>query len=809
MNGPPDAGPVPPPVSRREGLALAGVLAAGLALRVWTALAAYYSTFDSATVGLMALNILKGERPLFFYGQTYFGGFESYLAAGLFALFGASEFTLSMSAILFSLGWIVATWLLFREGYGPWAGIAAALTIALPGWTILWYCVATYGGYPAAFLLGTVALWICVRIWRRDLSGRALWIHALLLGLVTGLALWTHFIAAAYILFGAGLVVAHLVRHRFAPRLMLPFAAAFVVFLAGFAPVLLTPGALAGGEHVSRFEFTPSLLLNHFASVFQRPLRAHLFADWDKVMAVRRLMRAAVAASAVLFALRIIEARGWRARVRIALPMGFCVVFLALYVPHAMATFESPRYLIPLWTVFLAGLLTAPLDSGIAWLRRTGAAMLVAWVGYYTVGDVHAIVRGAPQRAEVLRDRGEVVAAARAAGLRSAVMVGPALFGHQGQALDFAARGEIAFVNAYDERHRPSAALAEADDRCGFVVEPEGLPTLLAALADVGTTSRVRTQSWLCVVSDLAAPVPPGVALPAAALRASDERGAPAPVLFDRCRGTSLSGDYGRGRGFTIQLDRPREIAGLRWFAPDDLQEGLPTRFAIHASIDGRSWTTVRPPIQRTAVAYACGRRVYVKGYLGWADIHFRSPATARFLRIEMLAGQRQAVPAWNIAEMAVFERTGVELPPATVSEVRKIGELLVERRVRFAAAGRWVSAQLDAGEWRDDLPAVFPVPNPKFPDTMVDRRIVPAPGLAIVADRALAAECEAALGETCGAGVAWERVDFERHAVLLFTRGPETGRLPGGAELEWYAGLVLRRAEGAGATAAPGEPAP
>ena len=44
---------------------------------------------DEVLPGLMARHILlEGERPVFFYGQHYFGALEAYAIAALFAVFG-------------------------------------------------------------------------------------------------------------------------------------------------------------------------------------------------------------------------------------------------------------------------------------------------------------------------------------------------------------------------------------------------------------------------------------------------------------------------------------------------------------------------------------------------------------------------------------------------------------------------------------------------------------------------------------------------------------------------------------------------
>ena len=62
---------------------------------------------DEAFVGIMATHIIeKGARPVYFYGQDYCGGSvaTAYLATSLFAMFGASEFSLKL-AIPVGQGW--------------------------------------------------------------------------------------------------------------------------------------------------------------------------------------------------------------------------------------------------------------------------------------------------------------------------------------------------------------------------------------------------------------------------------------------------------------------------------------------------------------------------------------------------------------------------------------------------------------------------------------------------------------------------------------------------------------------------------
>ena len=71
---PPKAGHGDRRSADRACLWLAAALAlAAVAHRLWLAASQFILTTDTGTLALMALNILKGERPLFLYGFSYSG----------------------------------------------------------------------------------------------------------------------------------------------------------------------------------------------------------------------------------------------------------------------------------------------------------------------------------------------------------------------------------------------------------------------------------------------------------------------------------------------------------------------------------------------------------------------------------------------------------------------------------------------------------------------------------------------------------------------------------------------------------------
>ena len=75
---------------RRTLLSL--ILLAGCLLRLYYLNASRWLVEgDEAAVGLQALQILRGEHPIFYPGQAYLGNLESYLVAAVFALTGDSQ----------------------------------------------------------------------------------------------------------------------------------------------------------------------------------------------------------------------------------------------------------------------------------------------------------------------------------------------------------------------------------------------------------------------------------------------------------------------------------------------------------------------------------------------------------------------------------------------------------------------------------------------------------------------------------------------------------------------------------------------
>jgi hypothetical protein len=171
---------------------------------------------DEALVGIQAEHILRGARPIYFYGQAYMGSLEAYLMALIFAIAGPSVWTLRAEPILLSLLVVWLTWRLaadlaraahlpiFARGYFTIiAGLCAAVAPLYD--TVLE--LRTLGGYVEAFVLMLLLLLALLRLtrrWRAGVSWAELAWRWAGIGLLMGLGLWVNPLIIVALMTAAG-----------------------------------------------------------------------------------------------------------------------------------------------------------------------------------------------------------------------------------------------------------------------------------------------------------------------------------------------------------------------------------------------------------------------------------------------------------------------------------------------------------------------------------------------------------------------------------------------------------------------------
>jgi hypothetical protein len=173
------------------------ILLAGTALRAWI-LASPLGEVDAdeSVVGLMALHIQAGELPAFYWGQPYLGSLEAYLMAAAFWLAGPSNLVLKIVPGLVYLGFAVLVFLGARRDYGDGVALSSLAYLALPPSFLALWSIKARGGYVELLALGQ-ALTV-MTAWVTEQRSRRPWRFGLL-GLLSGLLLWTHVLGLIYV----------------------------------------------------------------------------------------------------------------------------------------------------------------------------------------------------------------------------------------------------------------------------------------------------------------------------------------------------------------------------------------------------------------------------------------------------------------------------------------------------------------------------------------------------------------------------------------------------------------------------------
>jgi len=201
-------------LSRSERWALV-LITTGILIRLGLLLLDWPRTdSDEGTMGLMALHIvMRGERPLYFYGQSYMGTLQAYLGAAFFSLFGASVFTLRLGLVLLFALFLATMYALLRLLYERMFALFALFLLSLGTPELLKPQLLALGGYPETLLFGALSLllvtWLAVGA-RSERHGRSRWLRLAAyagFGATLGLGWWSDQLILPFILAAALLVV--------------------------------------------------------------------------------------------------------------------------------------------------------------------------------------------------------------------------------------------------------------------------------------------------------------------------------------------------------------------------------------------------------------------------------------------------------------------------------------------------------------------------------------------------------------------------------------------------------------------------
>lgn len=167
-------------------------LVVGVVLRLYYMLAPQTKlSFDEAVYAVQALNILHGERSVFYYNQPYTGTLQAYLAVPFYALFGPEAVWVKLIPFLLSIVFLVTNYLLAKKIFN--SAKIGLITLVLTAITSPFWMNWTSrvgSGYSEMMVFGNLAFLLTIKIlWEKNSPKReSLWFF--LLGLVSGIGFW-------------------------------------------------------------------------------------------------------------------------------------------------------------------------------------------------------------------------------------------------------------------------------------------------------------------------------------------------------------------------------------------------------------------------------------------------------------------------------------------------------------------------------------------------------------------------------------------------------------------------------------------
>jgi len=218
---------------RRTVWLIALCVALGLVLRLVLLVdSGWRYDYDEGMVGLQALRILRGDRPIFHPGQPYLAALESYAVAALCELFGPGAVTLKLVPWLLAGGYIATTGWIGWRAFNARAGVLSALLAALAPTYLLVVGIKTWGATAETLVLGNLALLTAGTAADSTQPGPVRRRALIALGLVSGIAFWVSWLCAFYAVPVLVVVAWH---GRDVPRRAWLWAG--LAFLAGSSPL--------------------------------------------------------------------------------------------------------------------------------------------------------------------------------------------------------------------------------------------------------------------------------------------------------------------------------------------------------------------------------------------------------------------------------------------------------------------------------------------------------------------------------------------------------------------------------------------
>ena len=672
--------PDPDNARKKTCLIIAGLLSVGLGIRIFGAWCLQFApNSDYGMVGLMAKHMVEGvDYPIFFYGQCYMGTLEPMVSAVFYKIFNGSGFAVCLGTAWLGFLLLPALYAWTCDIKNRTAARATLLFSIVGSFPYVFYFATPRGGYASMMLLGTLTLWLGVRLTQQaDTCRFRFWIHAILMGLCAGLGWWSNQLIVPFFIATLLLLLVRFKTRTFNPALLLGGGLSF--FIASL------PWWMWNYMHQWRtFQFGGSLTkiplvegLKLFAGEFFE------LADCaDKPWPIIAL---GVACYLILFLAYLKEAAGQRKRNRHAFLWLLSPLFLLfgmalVYSASSFARLHCVRYVLPAYPAIavMVGIGTARLAAG----RWTGWLPLLVII----VLQLPTIVNLADYRGT---SRSEWQTADRIAAFLNTKNIN-VIYGNYAESwMNFATREKLCMVKMDDERYPPYERRAATAKKTAFFADhlyAEDFLKTTGARAD-------REQIGKHIILYNIEPPKDAIEAPAHLTQTVLSKSGQTDLtgtLSDCNLDTKFACPLNAGEEIFLEwtLKTPARLCGIRGF---NYKHDYPRIVRIDARrANARTWETVLKPTYHTGLFWS-GRHIYWLGLSYFMEIRFPEDDCAA-LRIYFSPGKNRPQEI-SLGEIRLLQPAAATAPPEP--DLQALQMLLKTQGVERLYAPRWISEKI------------------------------------------------------------------------------------------------------------------
>lgn len=668
--------------------------------------------FDEVMVGLFSLHILKGEFPLFYYGQNFMGTIEGYLNAPFFLLGNPSPFILEFVSTIFSIGFLFLNWLISKKIFGKVVAIFSSFLLSVPPLFLMRWVHEVRGPYPLTLIFGTLLLLVTVHLIVDTPSKDKKLLLFAALGLLAGSGWWENYLIIAYILpVGIFLFIQD-------PKIIISryLVIIFTFFIIGSLPLWIFQAShgfpVSGITNLGSTPDIPSFLKDLFANAFPILLGFLPPLENDKLDLAGYLIIGPIYFVALIyyifkfrqgiksvFSFRLARTSGGE----ILLFLFFIIISLNLFTNYGMRLSDNDqKYLLPLYNclpVFVSILLVD------LWKKYSLLSFIL--VGLILFSNLAGIVRHDGwtifnSKKFQIYQKNE---AAENRLIDFLVNNGYDRFycDDQGKILIFKSKETLISSHPYQESYLKYADLVDASRKPAYIFKGEDRVFEENIKAIGGSYRKVSAPGDYFLYTDFKPPEE-------VYRRISRDLWKGTSNLYpdevknafddDISIGWGTGGPQKQGTYFLLDLGKVERIGKISYI-PASYRD-VPVDYQVALSLDGKNWQPAADVPQYRGPTFWSGPTPRIKVRHGRVETLF-PPQPCRFVKISLL---KKGANPWSIQEIFLFgpdDGKGSEkgrIPDGL--EIDRLLDFLKDRKIHFVYADHWLSAVIRVkSQWK------------------------------------------------------------------------------------------------------------